>query len=71
MKIKKKMGGRSGRGGGVRVEVNGELKFLWKFKKNGGGGVVSGDQVGGCQGGCDGELKFFVKIKTRLGPMVL
>ena len=32
-------GGGSGRGGGGhRVDVNKELKFLWKFKKNGTGG---------------------------------
>ena len=61
------MGGGSGRGGGsgwgVRVDVNREVKFLRKLKKNyggrfrvgGGGGSGWG---GGGQGGCDGELKF-------------
>ena len=32
VKIQKKMGG-SGWGGGVRVDVNEELKYLGKFKK--------------------------------------
>ena len=43
------MGGvRSGVGYGVRVDVNEELKFLWKFKKNiGAGGRVGGVRVGG------------------------
>ena len=34
--------GGGGRVGVVRVDVNGELTFLWKFKKNGGG------RFGGC-----------------------
>ena len=45
MKIQKKNfflggggGGGRGRVGGVRVDVNKELKFLGKFKKFGGGG---------------------------------
>ena len=42
MKIQKKWGGGSGLVvGGGRVDVNGEVKFLCKFKKNG-GGVGSG-----------------------------
>ena len=50
-----------GRVGGVRVDVNGEVKFLGKFKKKnrgvgGGGGVGLGAGSGG-QGGCE-ELKF-------------
>ena len=52
-------GGGSGRGG-VRVDVNEELKILGKFtkKKSGGGGVGSGGgqvggRVGGGQGGCE------------------
>ena len=48
-----KGGGWWGReGGGVRVDVNREVKFLRKLKKKivGGGG---GDQVGGCQVGCE------------------
>ena len=50
MKIQKKLeggGGGSGRGG-VRVDVNEELKFLRKLKKNlGGGGVPFGGWGGG------------------------
>ena len=44
MKIKKKIGGRGGGGRvwGVRVDVNEELKFLWKFKKKIWGGEVRG-----------------------------
>ena len=52
VKIQKKIGGSgcgvwSG-GGGVRVDVSEELKFLRKFtQKNGGVGLVKGGQ-GGC-----------------------
>ena len=66
VKIKKKQlgGGGGGRVGGVRVDVNEEMKFLGKFTKKigGGGGVGSGGgQVGGGrvggggggQGGCE------------------
>ena len=43
-------GGRLGGGGGVRVDVNEELKFLGKFKKkNWGGGRIRG--VGSGRGG--------------------
>ena len=39
MKIqKKKMGGGGSGWGGVRVDVNEELKYLGKFKKKDGGG---------------------------------
>ena len=56
--------------GGVRVDVNEELKFLGKFtKKNrGGGGGGSGGGVRwglgwwGGQGGCEQRIKVFVKI---------
>ena len=52
---KKFQGGGSvwGGGGGVRVDVNEELKFLCKFKKKKkwGGGGGSGGGVGGGQGG--------------------
>ena len=41
---------------GVRVDVNKELKFLRKFKKNRGGGLGRG------QGGCERRFKVFVKI---------
>ena len=47
------VGGR-GRVGGVRVDVNEELKFLCKFektKKLGGGGVRGWGWGGGGQGG--------------------
>ena len=56
MKIqkKKKLGGgvrgegSAWGGGGVRVDVNEELKFLGKFKKKiGGGGGVGGFRLGG------------------------
>ena len=43
-------GGRFGEGGGVRVDVNEEWKFLCKFKtkkKLGGGGGVRGWGLGG------------------------
>ena len=45
-------GGGGGQVGGVRVDVNEELKFLWKFKKKkifffwGGGGGVGGRRSG-------------------------
>ena len=51
MKIKKKnfggWGGVGGVRGGVRVDVNEELKFLWKFKKKIWGGVGGGGGFGG------------------------
>ena len=58
-------GGGGVRVGGVRVDVNEELKFLWKFKtkKNGGGGVRVG---GGGQGGCEQRIEVFVKIKKKI-----
>ena len=43
-------GGRLG-GGGVRVDVNEELKFLRKFKKKNWGGGVRGVGSGGGGGG--------------------
>ena len=51
MEIQKKKfffggGGGGGVGGGVRVDVNEELKFLYKFKKIIGGGGGSGGGVG-------------------------
>ena len=79
MKIQKKKnfffffwGGGGGGWGGVRVDVNEELKFLWKFKnKNkklgGGGGVWV--MLGGRQVGCDRRIEVFGKIdqKKNLG----
>ena len=62
MKIQKKNGGGGrgvgGRVGGVRVDVNEELKFLGKFKKKkfGGGG---GPGVGLGGGGGSGFFFFF------------
>ena len=68
MKIKKKKiwgGGGLGRvgGGGVRVDVNEELKFLGKFtKKKFRGGSVRG---GGVRVDVNEELKFLCKFKKR------
>ena len=61
MKIQKKNGGGvgSGAGWGVRVDVNEELKFLGKFKKNVvffGGGVRGGSKLGG-QDGCERRIE--------------
>ena len=60
-----------GGGGGVRVDVNEELKLLPKLKKkkNGGGGSGGGGgggsgRVGGGQGGCERRIEVFVKIKN-------
>ena len=67
MKIQKKnifffFGGGLGWGGGVRVDVNQELKFFGKFKKkNGGGGL------GGGQGGCESRIEVFWKIQKKNG----
>ena len=50
--------GGSGSGWGVRVDVNEELKFLWKLKKKkiwGGGGSGVG---GGVRVDVNEELKF-------------
>ena len=60
-------GGGGGSGWGVRVDVNEELKLLWKFKKKknffwGGGGRVGG---GGGQDGCEQRIEVFVKIKKK------
>ena len=56
-----------GRVGGVRVDVNEELKFLGKFKKKiGGGGRVGGGGVGRGQGGCERRIEVFVKIQKKI-----
>ena len=57
------------------MDLNEELKFLWKFKKKifffwGGGGVggsVEGVGLGGGggQGGCERRIEVFVKIKKK------
>ena len=61
-------GGRVG--GGVRVDVNEELKFSRKFakkKSRGGGGGGSGCSGWGAgQGGCERRIEVFVKIKKYL-----
>ena len=70
-------GSVGGRVGGVRVDVNEELKFLGKFtqkKIRGGFGRGSGGVVGlvGGQGGCERRIEVFVKIqKKNLGGWVL
>ena len=70
---KKNSGGGEGvglGGGGQRVDVNEELKFLCKLKKNiffffGGGGVRGGGggRVGGSQDGCEGRIEVFEEFK--------
>ena len=54
------MGG-VGFGGGVRVDVNEELKFLGKFQKKklggGGGPEEGGGRVGGGQDGCERRIE--------------
>ena len=77
VKIQKKIGGgggvQEGVGfGGLRLDVNEELKFLGKFKKKfeGGGGGWRGPGGGGGsgwrggQGGCERRIEVLVKIKN-------
>ena len=63
------MGGRGRVGGGVRVDVNGELKFFGKIHKKrkiwGGGGSGGGKVGGGGQGGCERRIEAFVKIQKK------
>ena len=56
-------------GGGVRVDVNEEVKLLGKVGKNWGvGGRFGGGGVGmRGQGGCDWGNEAFVKIKNKMG----
>ena len=54
------MGG--GVGGGVRVDVNEELK---KNFGGGGQGVSGRGRVGGGQGGCERRIKVFLKIQKK------
>ena len=56
-----------GGAGGVRVDVNQELKFFGKFKKKTGGGRVGpwGVRVGS-QDGCERRIEVFVKIKKYI-----
>ena len=52
-------------GGGVRVDVNREVKLLRQFILFwGGGGVGSGVRLGG-QGGCERRSEAFVKIQKK------
>ena len=52
------------RGGGVRVDVNEELKFFFvKIEKKMGGG--SGGRLGD-QGGCERRIEVFGKIKKKM-----
>ena len=59
-----------GVGGGVRVDVNEELKFLWKFKIKkkflGGGGRWEGSGWGGGQGGCERNWSFCENSKKNI-----
>ena len=57
------------------VDVNEELKFLCKFKKNiffflGGGGVGGrgrgGGSISGGQGGCESRIEVFWKIQKKI-----
>ena len=70
-KIQKKNIGGGGPGWGVRMDVNEELKFLLKSKKNlfflggGGGGGGSGGVGLGGQDGCERRIEVFVKIKKK------
>ena len=52
-------------GGGVRVDVNEELKFLGKFQKKNGGGVRGGGVELGGQDGCERRIEVFVKIQKK------
>ena len=58
-----------GGGGGVRMDVNQELKFFWKIQKTigggGGGGWVHGGSGLGGQDGCERRIEVFVKIKKK------
>ena len=54
-----------GSGWGVRVDVNEELKFLGKSKKNNWGVGSGGVGLGGGQDGCERRIEFFVKVKKK------
>ena len=63
---KKISGGGGSVWGGVRVDVNEELKFLCKFKKKklGWGREGEGSGLGG-QGGCDRRIEKFLGKFTK------
>ena len=54
-------------GGGVRVDVNEELKFLGKLKKKNWGEGGGGGGGRGGQGGCERRIKVFMKIQKKMG----
>ena len=63
-------GGSGGRVGGVRVDVNEELKFFVKIQENNWGVRGSGGGVGlgeGGQGVCDRRIEVFWKIHKKMG----
>ena len=67
VKIQKKIffsffGGCRGRVGGVKVDVNEELKFFVKIRKKYGGGGVG---LGGIRVDVNEELKFLGKFKKK------
>ena len=76
-KLKKKIQGGGGRYGGVRVDMNEELKFLCKFNffffffflGGGGSGERSGGEGSGWggQGGCESRIEVFWKIQKKIG----
>ena len=53
-------------GRGVRVDGNGELKLLRKFKKKNLGGRVGGASGWGVRGRCERRSKVFVKIQKKM-----
>ena len=61
-KTKKTIGGSGGQVWGVRVDVNAELKFLWKLKKKTIGGSGGLGLRGQC--GCEWRIEVFVKIQN-------
>ena len=58
--LKRALGGGEG-GGGFRMDVNEELKFLW------GGGRVRGGSGWGGQSRCEQRSEVFVKNKKKMG----
>ena len=60
--IQKRNSGGGVWSGEVRVDVNEELKFLWKLKKN--RGRVVG-RMGGGQGGCDRRIEVIAEMQKK------